>query len=387
MNNYKKLIFSIVSSSTRMLIGASSAIYMVNHNADLYDIGLMKSIQAILILILGFVIGAISDRFNKKFIHLASIFFSILWLALLYIGGKKNNVEYFYVAEILNSISLALAQNNTNSYLVEVYKKDKPTDDISEAFGKLGKLEFISMSITSLVGGILYTHFEGNLFLYTSIRMVFILFMSKKHTPDLIACKGENKKIFRKQEFLLVFRKFNKFRLNIACYILYGVYFQLIIQYWQILSNEFNFVEDNKYILGVILFFMISVQSLSGFTIEKKIKLNPNTIHFMFMISQVILTISFSLNQIILFIFGIVLSIFYIRYILIDTDAEIHKDLKSSFRAKYDMVLNSILRIITAMALLLFVYFSNKYGADIIIHIGLIIPILLFTAILNNKLG
>ncbi|MFK5288801.1 MFS transporter, partial [Glaesserella parasuis] len=112
MNNYEKIIASYVStSSARMLIGASSTVYMLISNISLYQIGLIKSLQAIIILFLGFVIGIVSDRVERKKLYLIAIFLAVVWLLLFYIAGIIQSFEIFLLAEIFNAISLAIFQN------------------------------------------------------------------------------------------------------------------------------------------------------------------------------------------------------------------------------------------------------------------------------------
>lgn len=54
MKKYERIISSIASlSSIRMLIGATSTIYMIDSGVELYHIGMIKSMQAVIILVFG----------------------------------------------------------------------------------------------------------------------------------------------------------------------------------------------------------------------------------------------------------------------------------------------------------------------------------------------
>lgn len=104
MYKYKRLILSEVSvSSTRMLIGASSTIYMIISGLSLYQVGIIKSFQALIILALGFIVGLISDRMDRKYLYVLAVFFSFIWLLLSYMAGNSNgnSFELFFFGRII----------------------------------------------------------------------------------------------------------------------------------------------------------------------------------------------------------------------------------------------------------------------------------------------
>ncbi|MDG6457500.1 MFS transporter [Glaesserella parasuis] len=377
MNNYEKIIASYVStSSARMLIGASSTVYMLISNISLYQIGLIKSLQAIIILFLGFVIGIVSDRVERKKLYLIAIFFAVVWLLLFYIAGIIQSFEIFLLAEIFNAISLAIFQNNSNAYLVEQYIVDKPDGNLSEAFGKLGKYDFFVMAIFSLLGGMIYSIINGYVFGLASFIMLIILFLSWRFLPKCKRSLAKKKRYISKLDFAILNKKFKKYRFEVVVFVILSLYFQIIIQYWQVVVYNFDLIKEYEFLLGVLLFFMLIAQSLAGKLIETNKTKILNFMPFLFMGSVFLCLFGELIQSFILYSFGICLSLFSIRHTLIKIDAILHHQLLSRFRAKYDMLLNSIVRIVSALGLILIGHLSEIYGVITINFVGVLIGIL-----------
>lgn len=388
MRNYEKIITSYVaSSSTRMLIGASSTVYMLISHISLYEVGLIKSLQAILILLLGFVIGIVSDRVERKSLYLIAIFFSSLWLFIFYLAGVEKNFNLFLLAETLNAISLTIFQNNANAYLVDQYLTEKPGSDLSEPFGKLGKYDFFFMAIFSLVGGILYQILSAHVFWIAGLLMMFLLFVSWCYLPKRSIKSPISKTYIDKRDFLILWRKFKIFRTELALFVLFSLYFQILIQYWQVVAIQIDLVKQYEFILGIVLFAMFIAQSLSGKYIESGKKPYPYMMPLLFILGVILALLGEIYHHFAFYMLGIFLSFFIIRYTIIKTDTLLHAKLLSRFRAKYDMLLNSIVRVLTAIVLVLVGYLSEYYSVIIISFIGLALSIIfiLMTRLLETR--
>lgn len=374
MLNYNKIITSLVAvSSTRMLIGASSTIYMLVSGLNLYDVGVIKSVQALVILFFGFFVGLISDRMERKWLQIIATLFATLWLFIFYLAGVEGSYQLFLLAEILNALSLAIYQNNTNAYLADQFYIDKPEGNLKEAFGKLGKQEFLFMAVLSLIGGGLYSLYKSDLFLAACLIMLLILFLSLFFLPQQPRKHKKQKMMIEKNEILIIFRKFARFKLEIIIFLLVGLYFQIIIQYWQPIVYKFELIKNNEYYLGVILFLMFLVQSMAGKMVESHSNFSLRNAAIIFLIGGVLSVFSFIVELSLLYVVGLCISLFSIRFCIIRIDALIHSNLLSCLRAKYDMFLDTILRIATALSLLLVGFLSNLYSVNVINFIGVVI--------------
>ena len=381
MYKYKRLILSEVSvSSTRMLIGASSTIYMIISGLSLYQVGIIKSFQALIILALGFIVGLISDRMDRKYLYVLAVFFSFIWLLLSYMAGNSNgnSFELFFLAELFNALSLCVFQNNNHGYLVDTYNSQFDDNDTKKIFGKKSYLEFLFMSIASVIGGVLYQILKSDLFLLTSIMMFIVFMLGTFYLPNCKTAIENNpsSKIFDKKSFALIFEKFEFYKKSIFLFLIFSLYFQIIIQYWQIIIDIFDMVKSNESILGLVLFLMMLVQSFSGKILEKYNVFSDFYILSIFFLGLLFCIISLQIRGylgLVLFVLGICANIFSIRYLVTATNSKIHANIPSCIRAKYDMVLNTVLRLLTASMLLLVGFISDKFGASVIVYFGLVL--------------
>lgn len=373
MKLYEKIITSCVSTSaTRMLIGATSTVYMLISGINLYEVGVIKSVQAILIFVLGFVIGILSDRIERKWLHLTALAFSASWLYLFYLAGVMQRFDLFLCAEILNAVSLCIYQNNTNAYLVDQFYRDQPKGELNIAFGQLGKWEFLAMAFASLLGGVLYHFFAANLFLFTAVIMSLILFASSLFLPRVARhTSAKPKTLLDKTDFLLLARKFWRYRQALFIFLILSLYFQITIQYWQAVVYALENAKQQAFLLGGILFLMFMVQSFAGRAVERKWQLNSFIAALLFFISMFLALFAEKNQSVWLYTLSLCLGLFVVRYMVIQTDVLLHRHLLSRFRAKYDMLLNSALRILTAVTLLFIGYASHTFGVQVIHWVGI----------------
>lgn len=201
--------------------------------------------------------------------------------------------------------------------------------------------------------------------------MLAVFILSLLLLPD-----GSNLSVARKmidrKEFYLVLRKINKHREIIFAYMLYGLLFQIIIQYWQVMVYDFEIIVKNNYWLGIVLFLLMLSQSFAGSVIERKFYVPRAVLYFGTILVLFTLVLSISFSSPVIYIISLCGLMFSIRYISILTGVELQSDLKNRFRSKYDMVLNSILRIITAIMLFVVGFIVEHFGSVSILYLGII---------------
>ena len=146
-------------------------------------------------------------------------------------------------------------------------------------------------------------------------------------------------------------------------------------------------VKNNEFILGLVLFLMMLVQSFSGKILEKYKVFSDFYILSIFFLGLLFCMISLQIQGYLglaLFILGVCANIFSIRYLITATNSKIHANIPSYIRAKYDMVLNTILRLLTAVLLLFIGFISDKFGVGVIVYFGLILGVI--SAFISLKL-
>ena len=119
-----------------------------------------------------------------------------------------------FLAELFNAVSLCIFQNNNHGYLVDTYNSQFNDNDTKKIFGKKSYLEFLFMSIASLIGGVLYQLLKGNLFLLTSIMMFMVFIIGIFYLPNCKTAVENNHsfKVFDKKYFALIFEKFEFYK-------------------------------------------------------------------------------------------------------------------------------------------------------------------------------
>lgn len=369
---YKTIICSYVSfSSMRMLIGASSTVYMLASGLSLFDVGMIKSSQAIAMLVLGFGVSIFSDVFNRKILYLISLLFAICWLYLMYLGGEFNQRSYFYLAELCNALSLTFWKNNSNAYLIDQFYKENKDGKLNTVLGSLGYYSFLGMAFTSLLGGWLYGIIESKLFLSTAVLLAIVLILSLWLLPSVRNKSANGKISIRKIDFLIILRKISRYKGAVSLFLVSSLYFQILIQYWQPIISVDDLLVNKEYWLGIVLFLMMIAQSISGKVLEKNINIEPYNVYIM-LFSLSLGLFSIQQTSLILLATSLCMTMFSLRYFMIKLDALLHERILSKFRAKYDMVINTIVQLFTAFFLLLIGLLSELYSVSIILYVGVV---------------
>lgn len=144
-------------------------------------------------------------------------------------------------------------------------------------------------------------------------------------------------------------------------------------------------IAKNNYWLGLILCLLMLAQSVAGQAVERKIKISKFNLHVGSILNLIILILAVYYSMPVVYIAGLCFMMFFIRYISIVLGAELQSDLKNRFRSKYNMVLNSLLRIITAITLFIVGFLLDYFDIDIILYLGIgLISINVLLALLSK---
>lgn len=388
MKSYNKILFSMSSfSSVRMITGAVSVIYMFTSGLGLDSIAYVKSLQAIVTLCFSLSVAKFMDRFNRKAIYLTSMTASTVWLFILFLGGYFSNVLYFYIAEIFNSVALVIYNSIGNAYLLDEYYKVEKNKNFERILGKYNNISFLGMAIFAGVGSITYEYLHKYLFLMSTLLMVFLIFNGALSLPRQQGCyhkknKDKIQSYRKKYEEKLILRKFFQLSPFIIPLILVSIYYQLLIQYWQVIASTIPIVKDKPYILGAIFIMSLCLQSLAGKILNY---LNIRALPYSFMLiilGLVFLYFSLEFLNIYYMIIGLSFLFFNIRINIILTNAKSHKNLTKQIRARFDSYLYTTTIILTGLFLLISGYFINWYGISVLIKIGFIIMMLAYAGLM-----
>lgn len=125
-----------------MSVGATSVVYLMAHGVSLTEVGLMKSMQAMIILTLDVPLGYLADRWGRRAVLALAGVSTALWLGLT---ATAASVPVFFVAEAFNALSLALFNGAFSALMLDAYNKEKGKNDYENILGWYGKWQFALM--------------------------------------------------------------------------------------------------------------------------------------------------------------------------------------------------------------------------------------------------
>jgi MFS family permease len=388
----KTMFYGIFFSSTRMLIGATSALYLISHGLTIAEIGYLKAVQAFIILATDLPLGYLADQYSRKLSVMLGVLFGASWLGITAYAPTK---EWFYVAEISNALSIALFNGAYQAILVETYKKDNNKSDLSALFSSYAKYNFLFMAIAVAIGSF-FSKINSPIFwiIGAALLLLQLLFFSDFIENDVKKTNKKRKSIFyfykklKKDSKRIIEELFTIEKLSILFLIniFLGIYYQIFIQYWQPISRIWQNETDKSTIFGIIFIGILLIQSLAGKVIPGIIKIRYSIIiiSLLLIINTVVLYLALE-NKVMIIPICIAIFFFLIRILSIILSIGINQKLPNEDRATFLSIDSSLQR-------LFLVIFMPIIGILISIKGLIIIPILglfvfLVITILNKKIN
>lgn len=252
----------------RMMIGAFSVIYLLRNGLTITEVGWIKSFQAAVIVFVDIPLSHISDKYSRKFSICLSAFCASIWL---YLTGTSDHFSGFLVAEFFNALSLGLMSGTFNSYLYDVSKNHNSSDIAQKIFSRYQKNYFFFMGIVSLLGAILYSNDNDNVWFVASVLMftVFIisLFLPADNDKAVESITTLRDALINARQ--QIFGSGNIDKSFIYLNITFSLLLQILIQYWQAMMTLETELIDANILFGLVFFAVLMSQALAGVVIEK----------------------------------------------------------------------------------------------------------------------
>lgn len=277
MFNSRKIVsYGVAFNSFRMLVGAIAAIYMINQGLSIYEVGIIKSIQAMVILFIDIPLSYVADKFSRKFSIALSTLFGSVWLTLMWIGSDFNS---FLVAEIFNALSLSLIGGAYIAYLID-NSEASSEDEIKNITAGYSKCHFFFVGFSGFAGGILYNYIGASLWaLAAALCLVlfccsFLLPSDKQHSDG-----NKEGKTSLFQDVRAIYAEISSDRavivLLISGLLFVSLYYQILIQIWQpYVISGFENVSDEGILFGILFLVIQLSQSFTSWVIEKLKNIN-----------------------------------------------------------------------------------------------------------------
>jgi MFS family permease len=279
-------VIGLVYSSARMLIGATSAVYLLSKGISASEVGVMKSFQALLLMLLEFPLGVLADRKGRRICLILGGLAGAAWLSLT---AASSSLWMLLLAEGFNALSMASFNGAFDALLAERYIAERGRPLLNKLLGDYHAVLFSLMALFSLVGGTFVSP-TSSLFWWIASAIIllgtgFVPLLIHSDKPikapgsvheNTIRSSGLFKLL--KGEFAVVFSIIltrSELRKVALPFIVVSVFYQLLIPYWQLFfsgseTNQFPLFGFDLTFFGPVFFSILMVQSLASKTLSSR---------------------------------------------------------------------------------------------------------------------
>jgi len=227
-------------NTARMVIGATSTLYLISKGISAPDVMYLKGVQAAALLVLEVPLGWCADRVGRKYPIVFGMLAGATWLALT---AAAPTILWLYIAEVCNAASLALISAALQAEFIDKFSEAKTigTEEatkLADGVSHFTRLQFQGMAAGAAIGGITYGlspsgtwwAAAGLAFLAAAIFTFFYRPQSTRHLPG-----GPDKSTTAQLRLWPALRSSHKGTVVVVSVsgLLYAS-FQISIQYWQI---------------------------------------------------------------------------------------------------------------------------------------------------------
>lgn len=339
----KIIIYGVAFNSIRMLIGAISAVYLIAVGLEIKDVGFLKAFQASVIFILDIPLAYIADKRSRRLSVIGSVFFGAIWLFAM---GYGSEIYHFYIAEFFNAISLALFSGAYVSYLIDKGKEDNCP--IKELLGKYNKFVYFGMGIAALLGSAFITVDSRVIWYISGVLLGLQFLLLSSMLPEDKKFETEKKpNMYREiSEILKDILVRAEIKWLVFCVFLAMIYFQVIIQFWQLVVQQASGEgSEHGIFYGVIFTLVLFAQSVSGHVAEKK----SDQRNVAFVVGSGVLSsflLAWPYGYSMYFISASVILMFFSnRLMTLVLLSKIHENIDGEMRSTYDSVISTVTRL------------------------------------------
>ncbi len=380
----KAISYGVIFNSVRMMIGASSTLFIMSKGLDLAGIAELKAFQALIILFSDIPFGYIADRYSRKFSVNISVLCGAVWMLLT---ALAPSVSWIYIAEFFNAISIAFFGGAFQSILISISKgEDGEKISSSRILGDYSSIQFLSMAIFALVGG-LFSDYGQELWLLSGTLLLAQFLIMNKFIPNID--HGIDRKTSIVSQFVKDIEAIKQtYNWNmiyiIVSSLLSFLLFQIFIQYWQPILNANAYIASRLYLYGPLFSIILIVQSLAG-KIVRKVEAPMHvylTSSILILVSLLSLKISFGSVYAAL---SLVVLFFSLRLNMILASSIFNDAIDDGLRSTLASFNSTLARLGIIILLPIIGLFLDEYGLDFLVYLSL--PIIIICNLLAFKIS
>lgn len=241
---------------------------LLDKGLDFLEVGLLISIQSVMVIIMELPSGAMSDAIGRKRVYMIAMTASLICSFLfIFVSGFK----FLALVAAITGLVQALSSGTIDAWFVDEFNEKYPNENLQKALSKVQVSTLISLALSSIIGGILpmslgtiaSKNFGLSIYSGNYIVQILLLIIHMLITITLIKENGYKN---RKQDILKSFKTFpnilknsikegvkNKYIfLLLLTAIAWGVGFSGLEAFWQPKVKTIVGLESDDFILGIL---------------------------------------------------------------------------------------------------------------------------------------
>lgn len=248
----------------RSMTGAFSSLFLLQNGISLQDLGYLKGLQAVFVVICDLPLSILSDRTNRKYMAAAGVAFSALFLI---ITGFHQNFWHLVMAEIANALSVSIFSSTIDSYVADVSDNESVSPSIS--LPRFNSYQFAAMALGGICGVTLFLPQNPTAWIVAgsgSILTVLVFLPFLPSTKTHLNKNVRNSFIGSARLAAIKLTENTTMRLVAVAFIANSIFFQILIQFWQPMALAAD--PSLEKLLGVLFVATLFAQSIASYIME-----------------------------------------------------------------------------------------------------------------------
>ena len=376
------MVFGVLYNSIRMLVGAISTLFLISRGLSLSEVGLLKTLQALLLLLLDLPTGYLADRWGRRNVVLLTVLCSAAWLI---ITGAATVKWEFYAAEAFNSISLALFNGAFVALMISNHRAQGGSLSMTELLSRYNFWLHIGMAIAAIVGSAFVAPVSSTIWFISGATLLVLMLAGFYSLPrNLPTLSNEKSRQTSFQQSISgIVSHGSSFFVSVAGLIAVSLFYQVIIQYWQPLSAVSLGSQHSALSFGVLFAAILLIQAAASW-LSGRVSTNVMTL--------LIATAGFGCAAAVLLyalsgeywmIPFIVVSLFGLtRFWIIGAQGKLHEFFPDHLRATFDSSVSTATRVLLMGIMPLTGFLMDQKGFSTLAYLGLAVTACLVIVLL-----
>ncbi len=343
------------------LVGGIFALYFASKNLDPFQISILIAIWSITSLILEVPLGAVADKYPRKYLLMIAPILTAVGFSLWLVDG----FIFYALGFVFWGAKNALQSGTLEAFLYDELKEYKREDHFQAAFGKSWSFYWFGVMLSAAAGGfIAQINFNLNIGFGVAIQILCLLIMATVKTVKPQKSTGETKyfKILkqaikevghnRKLLIMLIF-----ISLTFPIYGSAEEFFNLLFQSHQI----------SLWTIGLMVALVYGLISIANYSLTFFDKIKIKSLEYWLLIISGILFFIVGLTKSIFLLPLIFPAIYFLAVSEAKYDVKFQHAIESGERATISSLKSFCFEVFYLIFLLIFGYISSKLGLNTIL--------------------